>query len=97
MDEIKVKMLRSLFVRGEMLAVGEVVSLSQREAHELVARGAAKEVQDDGIDESMMVAIDEMSKQELLEYAKELELEVPKGATKERLIELIEKHQEGEA
>lgn len=90
----KVKLNKSLFVRGQMLAKGEITEVNQREAYELISRGVAEYAEptvevDVDIDDNNIVAIEDMKKNDLVEYASSLGIDVPSRANKDEIIELI--------
>ncbi len=90
----KVKLKNDLFVRGEVVKKGEIVEVNKREAYELISRGVAEYAEptievDVDVDGDNMVAIEDMNKNNLVEYANELGIDVPNKATKEQIIELI--------
>jgi len=91
---IVVAILSSIFVRGEMYKKGDEVKVNKREAHELVTRGVAEYAEstvevDVDIDDDNIIAIEDMKKNDLVEYASELGIDVPSKATKEQIIDLI--------
>lgn len=90
----KVKLNKSLFVRGQMLAKGEIVEVNKREAYELISRGVAEHAEptievDVDIDDNSLVAIEDMTKNDLIEYATELGIDIPSKANKAEIIDLI--------
>jgi len=87
--KVTVIMLTSLFVRGVMYAKGDEVEVNEREAQELINRGAATDEANVDVTEDTTVAIEDMKKNDLVEYATELGIDVPSSATKAEIIELI--------
>ena len=86
---VKVIILSSIFVRGEMFEVGSEVEVNEREAKELISRGVATDEADISIEEDTLKTLEEMTVKELVDYAIELGIEVPKKITKQELIDLI--------
>jgi hypothetical protein len=87
--KVTVIMLTSLFVRGVMYSKGDEVEVNQREAQELINRGAATDEANVGVSEDTTVAIEDMKKDDLIKYATELGIDVPSKVTKDEIIELI--------
>ena len=73
---VKVTILSSIFVRGEMFKEGQEVEVNEREAKELLARGVATDEAEIGIEEDPTIPLEKMKRDELLAYAKKLGLEV---------------------
>ncbi|MBD3843541.1 MAG: hypothetical protein IE909_17005 [Campylobacterales bacterium] len=86
---ITVLILSTIFVRGKMYKEGDEVQVNEREAKELINRGVATDETDVTVEEDTTVAIEDMKKNELVEYAAELGIDVPGNATKAEIIELI--------
>jgi len=86
---ITITMLTSLFVRGEMFKEGDEVEVNEREAQELINRGVATDETEVEIQEDTTVAIEDMKKNDLVEYATELGIDVPSKANKDEIIALI--------
>lgn len=86
---ITVLILSTIFVRGKMYIEGDEVQVNEREAKELINRGVATDETDVTVEEDTTVAIEDMKKNELAEYAAELGIDVPGNATKAEIIELI--------
>jgi hypothetical protein len=95
-DLVTITILSTIFVRGEMYKEGEEVEVNPREAKELIARGVATDEKDVEIEEDTTVAIEDMKKNDLVEYAAELGIDVPSSATKAEIIELINEFDEDE-
>lgn len=93
---VTVMILSAIFVRGQMYKEGEEVEVNPREAKELIARGVATDETDVEIEEDTTVAIEDMKKNDLVEYAAELGIDVPGSATKAEIIELINELDEDE-
>jgi hypothetical protein len=94
--KVTVIMLTSLFVRGVMYSKCYEVEVNEREAQELINRGAATDEANVGVSEDTTVAIEDMKKDDLVEYATELGIDVPSTATKAEIIELIKKSDDEE-
>jgi hypothetical protein len=88
-DLVTITILSTIFVRGDMYKEGEEVEVNQREAKELITRGVATDEKDVEIEEDTTVAIEDMLKPDLFEYAESLGIDVPSSATKAEIIELI--------
>lgn len=89
---VTVLILSTIFVRGKMYKEGEEVEVNEREAKELINRGVATDEADVSVEEDTedtTVAIEDMKKNDLVEYAAELGIDVPSNATKAEIIELI--------
>ncbi len=86
---VTVLILSTIFVRGVMYKEGDEVEVNVREAKELINRGVATDEAEVTVEEDTTVAIEDMLKDDLIEYAVELGIEVPSGATKKDIIELI--------
>jgi hypothetical protein len=86
---VLITILSTIFVRGEMFKVGDEVEVNEREAKELINRGVAADEAEVEIEEDTTKPIEKMNKQELLDYAAELEVEVEEGMTKAQIIEAI--------
>lgn len=86
---ITVLILSTIFVRGKMYKEGDEVQVNEREAKELINRGVATDETDVTVEEDTTVAIEDMKKNDLVEYAAELGIDVPSSATKAEIIELI--------
>ena len=86
---VTITMLTSLFVRGEMYKEGEEVEVNEREAQELINRGVATDETKVEIQEDTTVAIEDMKKNDLVEYAASLGIDVPSKANKDEIIVLI--------
>jgi len=93
---ITIMILSTIFVRGEMYKEGQEVEVNEREAKELISRGVATDEADVEIEEDTTVAIEDMKKNDLVEYAAELGIDVPGTATKAQIIELINDLDENE-
>lgn len=89
---ITVMILSEIFVRGKMLKKGELVEVNEREAKELINRGVATDELKK--EEDITVPIEDMKKDELIEYAESLGIEVPGNATKADIIEMIRELEE---
>ena len=87
--QVKVIILSSIFVRGEMFEVGSEVEVNEREAKELISRGVATDETNIAIEEDTLKTLEEMTVKELIDYATELGIEVPKNPKKQELIDLI--------
>lgn len=86
---VTVMILSTIFVRGKMYKEGEEVEVNEREAKELIGRGVATDETEVNVTEDTTVAIEDMKKNDLVEYAAELGIDVPSKATKDEIIELI--------
>ncbi len=86
---VKVIILSSIFVRGEMLEVGSEVEVNEREAKELISRGVATDETNIAIEEDNLKPIEEMTKKELLEYAASIGIEASDKLNKQEIIDLI--------
>ena len=86
---IKVTILSSIFVRGEMFKEGQEVEVNEREAKELISRGVATDETNIAIKEDNLKPIEEMTKKELVDYASSIGLEASDKLTKQELIDLI--------
>lgn len=86
---VTILILSTIFVRGEMYKVGDEVEVNEREARELINRGVATDETEVNVTEDTTVAIEDMKKNDLVEYAAELGIDVPSKATKDEIIELI--------
>ena len=86
---ITIMILSTIFVRGEMYKEGQEVEVNEREAKELISRGVATDEADVEIEEDTTVAIEDMKKNDLVEYAASLGIDVPSKANKDKIIELI--------
>jgi hypothetical protein len=86
---VTVTILSTIFVRGEMYKVGDEVQVNEREAKELINRGVATDEAEVEIEEDTTKPIEKMNKQELLDYAEELGIELEDGMTKAQIIEAI--------
>ncbi len=87
-----IKVTRSTVCDGKDFIKGEIYETKDESANLLIALGKAVEVDDEAnvdIIEDKTVAIEDMLKDDLIEYAVELGIEVPTGATKKDIIELI--------
>lgn len=98
-DKVRVMLLATIFVRGEMLKKGAVVEVNKREAKELITREKATTDIEQSIevhgDEDTMKPIEDMKKDELLEYAATLpNVEVDESMTKAVIIEAINASEE---
>lgn len=91
---VTVLILSSIFVHGKMFKEGEEVEVNEREAKELIGRGVASDETEVGIDEDKTIALEDMKKNDLVEYAAELGINVPGSATKAEIIELINGEEE---
>ena len=80
---------KAIFVRGKAYKVGSDIELNEREAQELLARGVISDEVDVAVTEDITVAIEDMKKNDLVEYATKLGIDVPGKATKDEIIELI--------
>ena len=103
-DLVKVMILSSIFVRGEMFKKGDVVEVNKREAAELISRGKATEdievdVGIEGISFNEMTLAElaevnykELNKDPLIEYATACGLEIGDENKKEiyALIETVD-------
>jgi len=87
--KVTVIMLTSLYVRGVMYKEGDEVEVNEREAQELINRGVATDETSVDVTEDTTVAIEDMKKNDLVEYANELGIDVPGSATKAEIIELV--------
>lgn len=86
---VKVIILSSIFVRGEMFEVGSEVEVNEREAREFISRGVATDETNIAIEEDNLKPIEEMTKKELVDYASSIGLEASDKLTKQELIDLI--------
>ena len=89
---------RSTVCAGKDLIAGKTYELEDKNADLLVGLGKAKEIESEtdlGI-ESEITAIEDMKRIELVDYAEELGLEIPKNATKAEIIEIIKSADEDE-
>ena len=86
---VKVLILSSIFVRGNMLKEGEEVEVNVREAKELISRGVATDETDILVEADNSKALEEMTKKELLEYATSIGIEVSDKLNKQEIIDLI--------
>lgn len=86
---ITIMILSTIFVRGKMYKEGKEVEVNKREAKELISRGVATDEADVEIEEDTTVAIEDMKKNDLVEYAASLGIDVPSKANKDEIIELI--------
>ena len=86
---VKVIILSSIFVRGEMFEVGSEVEVNEIEAKELISRGVATDETNIAIEEDNLKPIEEMTKKELVDYASSIGLEASDKLTKQELIDLI--------
>ena len=86
---VKVIILSSIFVRGEMFEVGSEVEVNEREAKELISRGVATDETNIAIEEDNLKPIEEMTKKELVDYASSIGLEASDKLTKQELNDLI--------
>lgn len=86
---VKVIILSSIFVRGEMFEVGTEVEVNEREAKELISRGVATDETNIAIEEDNLKPIEEMTKKELVDYANSIGIEASDKLTKQELINLI--------
>ena len=85
---VKVIILSSIFVRGEMFEVGSEVEVNEREAQELISRGVATDETNIAIEEDNLKPIEEMTKKELVDYANSIGIEASDKLTKQELIDL---------
>lgn len=95
-DLVTLTILSTIFVRGEMFKEGDEVEVNKREAVELLNRGVATDETDVDIEEDTTVAIEDMKKNDLVEYAASLGIDVPSKANKDEIIELINSLDEDE-
>lgn len=94
----------SIFVRGVMCSKDKVLKvvdnpnikndeINLREAQELISRGKATEDVEIDLniesDEDTTKPLEEMKKDELIAYANEIGIDIPAGATKAEIIDLI--------
>jgi hypothetical protein len=86
---VTILILSTIFVRGEMYKEGDEVEVNEREVRELINRGVATDETEVNVTEDTTVAIEDMKKNDLVEYAAELGIDVPSKATKDEIIELI--------
>lgn len=89
---ITVLILRSTVCAGKDLAAGKTYDLEEKNAKLLKSLGKAKVVDDEvdlDIDEDTTKSLEEMKKDELIAYANELGIDIPGGATKAEIIDLI--------
>ena len=86
---VTVLILSTIFVRGQMYKEGQEVKVNEREAKELINRGVATDEVDLEIQEDTTIAIEDMKKNDLVEYAASLGIDVPSKANKDEIIELI--------
>lgn len=86
---VKITILSSIFVRGEMFKEGEEVEVNPREAKELIARGIATDETDISVEEDNLQTLEEMTKKELLSYAEQLGIEASDRLNKQEIIDLI--------
>lgn len=96
---VTVLILSTIFVRGKMYKEGEEVEVNEREAKELINRGVATDEADVSVEEDTddtTVAIEDMKKNDLVEYAASLGIDVPGSATKAEIIEMIKAADEDE-
>ena len=77
---------RAIFVRGKAYKVGSSIELNEREAKELLTRGV---IATDGDVELDITPIEALKKNDLVEYAATLGIDVPSKATKDEILELI--------
>jgi len=86
-----IKALNAIKADGERHSAGEVlevgVDIELDIAKELVSKGACEEAVKPTADE---VALSDMSKAELIEYANSIDLEIDEKLTKAKMIEFIE-------
>lgn len=86
---VLITILSTIFVRGEMYKKGQEVEVNEREAKELINRGVAIDEAEIEIEEDTTKPIEKMNKQELLDYATELGVEVEESMTKAQIIKAI--------
>jgi len=87
---MKIKVLRSTVCGGKDLVAGKIYEIEEKDANLLIALGKAIEFKDEVIEnEDTTKALEDMNKNELVAYAKELGLDVPRNATKAEIIKLI--------
>lgn len=94
---ITVLILRSTVCAGKDLIANKTYELKEEEANLLIRLGKARELEDEvdvDINEDTTKAIEDMNKDELLEYAEELGIDIPAKATKPEIIDLINADQE---
>lgn len=88
-----IKMTRSTVCAGKDLIVDKVYELEDKNANLLIGLGKAVEIEsetDIGIDTDTTIALEDMKKEELLAYAEQRGIEIPKEAnTKAKIIEII--------
>lgn len=92
-----IKVTRSTVCAGKDLIAGKTYELEDKNANLLVGLGKAIEVEseaDIGIEEDTTVAIEDMKKNDLVEYAASLGIDVPSKANKDEIIALINAHDE---
>lgn len=93
---VKVLILSSIFVRGEMFEVGSEVEVNEREAKELISRGVATDETNIAIEEDNLKTLEEMTKKELLEYAASIGIEASDKLNKQEIIDLINSDEDEE-
>lgn len=101
-----VKLVRSIFVKGEMKPEGKILIVKDSpagtdeitliEAKSLIGREVAKDAADVAADDDNTKPIEKMNKSELFEYAKSLEIEADDSLTKAEIITLIKDFLDGE-
>lgn len=84
-----IKITRDTVIQGRDCFVGEEVEVDFKTAHEVARLGRAvlvEDMQDIDID----VDIYSLKKNDLVEYASSLGIDVPSSATKEEIVNLVE-------
>lgn len=97
----KVKLKDDLIIRGEVVKKDQIIEVNLREHIELTARGVAEDAEpttevEIDVDEDNMTPLEDMKKNDLVEYASSLGIDVPSKATKEQIIELVNAYDEDE-
>lgn len=93
---VKVLILSSIFVRGNMFKEGEIVEVNIREAKELISRGVAADETNLPVEEDNLKTLEEMTKKELLEYAASIGIEASDKLNKQEIIDLINSDEDEE-
>ncbi len=95
-----------IFVKGEMKPKGKILTVKDSpagtdeitliEAKSLIGREVAKDAADVAADDDNTKPLERMNKNELLEYAKSLEIEADESLTKAEITTLIKDFLDGE-